>query len=89
MRCYSNKICIADNSTYSIFDITTGDSISLFSYNQTFGKPLLNTIDENEFVFVTSTAQNILFLFFLYFIIKKKKNNYIKFDHNRILKFYS
>jgi len=59
MRCYSNKICIADNSSYSIFDITTGDNISLFSYNQAFGKPLLNTLDENEFMFVTSTSQGM------------------------------
>jgi len=62
MRCYSNKICIADNSSYNIFDITTGDNISLFSYNQAFGKPLLNTLDENEFMFVTSTSQDILLI---------------------------
>lgn len=60
MRCFSNKICIADNTSYNIFDITNGESISLFSYNQTYGKPLIDTLDENEFMFVTSTAQDIL-----------------------------
>jgi len=60
MSCYSNKVCIADNNSYNIFDITTGESISLFSYNQSYGKPLLNTLDENEFLFVTATAQDIL-----------------------------
>ncbi|ORX84453.1 hypothetical protein BCR32DRAFT_128291 [Anaeromyces robustus] len=59
MRCYSNKVCIADNSSYNIFDITTGESISLFSYNQAYGRPLLNTLDEDEFMFVTSTAQGM------------------------------
>jgi hypothetical protein len=59
MRCFSNKVCIADNTSYNIYDITNGESISLFSYNQTYGKPLIDTLDENEFMFVTSTAQGM------------------------------
>jgi len=69
MRCFSNKVCIADNTSYNIYDITNGESISLFSYNQTYGKPLIDTLDENEFMFVTSTAQDILFIFKILFII--------------------
>ncbi|ORX41634.1 hypothetical protein BCR36DRAFT_363859 [Piromyces finnis] len=59
MKCYSNKVCIADNDSYYIFDITTGESIPLFSHNQAYGKPLLNVLDKDEFMFVTSTAQGM------------------------------